>query len=154
MIRGMNVDLHRLEHAFVVGVNEYPYLGAGWHDRQIRGTDGVAYRAASEDGLFRLAVPKGATRLTVVLHAPVPFLGRPFDGEILVDGHSLGKIRLETDAWAVRHFDFPAGTTPRVLNGSLVSHTTFVPAKLFPHSTDQRRMGAHVSAMRVGGSDW
>lgn len=134
---------------FVVGAGEDPFLGDGWHPREVRQTDGIPYRGIAPRATFRLRRPVGeGARLTILLTAPVPMLAGPYQGELRLDGQVLGRITLESDSWAVRRFDLPSGSgAGDEASFELRSETSFVPAERIEGSRDTRRIACYVAAV-------
>ena len=137
------------EFGFVVGSGEEPFLGGGWHDREIRRTDGTPYRAVDLSATFRLPLPPSGNpaRLKVLLTAPVPFLEGPYRGELHMEGRRLGEILLESDNWALRRFDLPPEHKSGVARFTLRSDTFFVPSGKVEGSRDPRRIACYIGAV-------
>jgi hypothetical protein len=140
----------RILDGFTVGVNESPYLEIGWHERERRGTDGTPCRALEPQARFHLRVrAHQSAQLTLLLTAPVPLLGQPFEADLYGDGQHLGHLNAEHDNWTLRHFPLPPVETGRSVQFEIRSRTWFVPARQNPESLDCRPIACYVAAAYV-----
>ncbi len=135
---------------FTVGVNESPYLGAGWHERERRGTDRTPCRALGPTACFHLQVrAHQSAQLTLLFTAPTPLLGRPYEADVYGDGQILGHLSAEHDNWVLRHFPLPTVETDRIVQFEIQSQVWFVPARQNPGSLDCRPIACYVAAIHV-----
>ncbi|MBN1866443.1 hypothetical protein JW916_04030 [Candidatus Sumerlaeota bacterium] len=134
---------------FVIGISEDPFLGDGWHEREVHGLVGLPFRPTKRTAAFRLPLAPGASRLKLLLFAHVALLGKAYEGRLLLDGRSLGEIRLETESWALRTFDLPPTTAPREGQFVLDNRSLLIPALAIPGNRDPRELGCCVGAVVV-----
>ncbi|HUT26027.1 MAG TPA: hypothetical protein VM492_16955 [Sumerlaeia bacterium] len=132
---------------FVVGVSEYPFLGEGWHERETGYPSDLPYRATQKEAAFRLRLRPGLRALKVLISAPVPLLGGPFRGRVLLEGQLLGEIDVAHENWVIRRFALPGIRTERAATLRIVNETCFIPAERIESSQDFRPMGCFVAAV-------
>jgi hypothetical protein len=131
---------------FIIGQGEDPYLGEGWHAREIHGPTGLPHRAVSEQATFRLRVSPDAPYLRLLLSASVSLLGKPYTGTLFVGEYPISPVRIDTEGWAIRVFDLSNVVETRDIEFALRSETTFVPAQIQGGSSDFRRIGCTIAA--------
>jgi hypothetical protein len=140
----------RVLDGFTVGVNESPYLGTGWHERERRGTDGTPCRALGPTACFHLQVSAcQSAQLTLLFTAPTPLLDRPYEADVYGDGKLLGRLAVEHDNWALRRFSLPPVEMDRSVPFEIRSRSWFVPARQNPESQDCRPIACYVAAAYV-----
>lgn len=139
---------------FVVGRGEDPFLGSGWHEREVRGTDGTPYRGVDEWAYFRLRLPRSPApgaplHLKLLLTASVSLLDEPYQGELYVGEELAGTLAIDTENWVIRRIalgeplPLDAGGALRL---ALRSRTLWVPAEKIRGNPDRRRIGCYVGA--------
>lgn len=146
---------------FVVGRGEDPFLGSGWHEREVRQTDQTPYRGVTEWALFRLCPPQDVPpnaplRLKVLLMASVSLLGEPYRGELYIGEDLADTWTTETENWVIRRTILPCPLpldADGTLHLALHSRTLWVPAQTIPGNPDQRRIGCYVGAMLLERAD-
>lgn len=138
------------ESGFVVGCNDEPCLGVGWHEREIRESDSVAYRAVDSVATFSLQLPGGkALILKILMTAPVPFLDCAYSGTLFMGQNEVGKIEIAHDNWVIRRFELGWNKEPRTMQFTLRSAQHFVPAEKLDSNRDVRRIACYVGAVVV-----
>ena len=140
-----------IRSGFVIGISENRFLGRGWHEREVHGLGGIPFRATQERAEFRLEIPAGPSRLKLLVFAHVALLGGLYEGEVSLDGRTVGAISIETESWALRTFVLPPSPTERVGEFLLVNKRTLVPGRVIPDCRDYRVLGCGVGAAIIEG---
>jgi len=140
---------------FVIGHGEEAFLGAGWHERELRQPGRTPYRGVEREASFQLTEVHGGACLTLLLTAPVSVFGEAYRAELLQDGRGIGHIVLENDNWAVRRFRLLAPLAGIDSHFELRSDMAFVPAKTLEGNRDFREISCYLAAALVtaGGPD-
>lgn len=134
----------------MMGINEVPYLGEGWMEREVS-SDGQTYRATEPTAT--LIFPAGGRAVvSALICAPPACPDAPFIGEFVVlhsDNESDARITpfaLHFPYWSLREFELPATEhTRRIV--ITVNHA-WHPADLFQNH-DRRTMGILVSSFSI-----
>ena len=130
------------ELSVVMGVNEVPYLGDGWMERE-SSPDGPAYRACGQRAELRLP-PGGAMEVSVLLRALAAGHETPVRGKLIVDDNRTRSFELRSPHWSVRTMEIPASEDSRSL--FLEAEQIWRPSDLFGNN-DNRAIGFLVASI-------
>ena len=162
MDMAMAHDTRELSSMLVVGVNDYPHLMDGWHERTVDARNGVVHRAGGPEARMQLALPaagmeaaegeagRDPRRLHVLMSGPVGLMpGGRLLGTVTLGGVATHPLELDMDAWVVRVFDIPGECAGGRLEVVLRLPDAPSPDALLRNG-DARRLGWYVSAAWVG----
>lgn len=125
------------------GINDAAgHFLSGWHERARDGRVAIPYRASAAQGTVRIARVPGATRLHVLLSAPVSVAGRALGGAIFIED-TRHDLRLEVDAWVLRTYPLPSSLLDS-LTIRFSADTPVIP-DVYLRNGDGRALGWYVS---------
>jgi hypothetical protein len=127
----------------VVGRAGERQLLQGWHEREADGRNGIPYRASAPEGELVLEAVPGATKLHVLVSAPVGLAGHPLEGRIVFNKQKFA-LPLAIDHWM--HRVFPLESKRDVLQVRLYLKEGIVPDSIL-HNGDPRKLGVFLSAI-------
>lgn len=139
-----NPDVLPLYTSIVVGRHGESQLLTGWHDREIDGRSGVAYRASGEVAMLELLRQQGTGELRVLLSGPVGLTeSRALIGRLTVNGRR-HEVPLAVDAWVLRVFPLESHRDRLTIRLELPDAP--VPDHVLSNG-DARRLGWFLSAI-------
>ncbi|MCC7392015.1 hypothetical protein IT571_06610 [Candidatus Sumerlaeota bacterium] len=129
--------------SIVVGKFGENQMVKGWHEREVDGRSGIPYRASGGESVFYLKHPPLATKLYLLLSAPVGLRSTPLDGRIVIDKLKY-QLPLAVDGWVLR--TFPIECAKQAIRIKLMISDPVVPDTVL-HNGDARALGWFLSAV-------
>lgn len=134
----------QLLSSIVVGSFGEAQLLDGWLERERYGETGVHYTACGCVGRLRVARKDGASRVALLLSAPVGLLGKPALGQVSI-GRKAWRFRIEADLWVVRRLPL-VSKGEADLTIELRARQTVIPDRIL-NNGDHRALGLFLGAV-------